>query len=144
MPPKRSTRAGAKEEIHTRSLLVKSKIDTEELRRELWDHYLSINRKIRNSSPPEGDDMVENQRHRDVADEDKEHRDLKQLLERYKNIYDHDYDIAMAKEVFKMIIDDKDAYTPLIWAIKLSSKDNIRYLCYNTSLTHSLTHLTNV
>jgi len=48
------------------------------------------------------------------------------------------------EEVFKMIIDDKDAYTPLIWAIKLSSKDNIRYLCYNTSLTHSLTHLTNV
>ena len=143
MPPKRSNRAGAKEEIHTRPPSVKSEIDISELKTDLWDHYQSINLKIR---PPEGDDVLENQHHRDVADEEKEHEVLKQLLKRYENIYDHDYDIDNAKKVFKKNSknNDEDEYTPLIWAIKLSSKDNIRYLCYNTSFTHSLTHLTNL
>ncbi len=130
MAPKRSTKVGAKAEAVTRSLSTKQKIDLRDLKKDLWYHYESINLKIRNTKPLEGEDTVDNQHQRGTADEDKEHGDLKQLLERYKNIYDYDYDVDIAKEVFKknLKVDDEDEYTALIWAIKLSSKDNIRYL----------------
>jgi hypothetical protein len=131
MAPKRSTKAGTKAETVTRSRPVKREIDFIQLKKDLWYHYESINLKIRNTKPLEGEDTVDNQHQRD---EDKENRDLEQLLERfiepYKNIYDYDYDVDIAKEVFKknLKVDDEDEYTALIWAIKLSSKDNIRYL----------------
>ena len=99
----------------------KGDFELSELKSKLWRHYQQINDKIRCVLP---------QRQRSAEDEDKEHESLQRLLEPYANIYDYDYDVTIAKDQFTANDgdDDPDRYTSFIWAIKLSSKDNVRYL----------------
>ncbi len=139
MPPKRGSRAAAKAEtIKVETIkdedatrpFPKPIIDLSQLKFDLWHHYSDINEKIRNSKPLDRvEDTIENQHQRGADDEDSEHAGLKKLLEPFANIYDYDYDVNIAKDLFKKNSKnfDEDEYTSLIWAIKLSSKDNIRY-----------------
>ena len=107
----------------------KGDFDLSLLKSRLWDHYSTINYRIKYENNNVGI-TPDNQHQRSAEDEDKEHESLKELLEPYANIYDYDYDVKNAKDLFKANLgdDDPDRYTSLIWAIKLSSKDNIRYL----------------
>ena len=136
MPPKRGSKATAKtdkNENATRSL-PKPKIDLSQLKSELWRHYRDINNK-RNEKPLDRvDGTLENQHQRGADDEYLEHAGLKKLLEPYENIYDYDYDVNIAKDIFKKNSKgDEDEYTSLIWAIKLSSNGNIRYITLSTT-----------
>ena len=139
MPPKRGSKAAAKtetiksetikDEDATRTF-PKPKLDLSQLKFELWHHYSDINDKIINTKPLDHvEDIIENQHQRGSDDENLEHAGLKKLLGPYANIYDYDYDVNIAKDLFKKNSKnfDEDEYTSLIWAIKLSSKDNIRY-----------------
>ena len=92
----------------------KGNFELSELKSKLWRHYQQINKEI-----------TDKQHQRSAEAEDEEHESLRRLLKPYANIYDYDYDVALAKKQFEKNTKDegdKDEYTSLIWAIKLSSK----------------------